>query len=90
MSSRSAFVARIITAAIIGLAYPYAELAWKCRSNSSNSEACVWSRAYMPLSRWAEPVIVIPVALLLLTIVSRLLYRGPRGDDGRRMIRSSR
>jgi hypothetical protein len=81
MSSRFTFVARLIAAAIIGVSYPYAELAWKCRSNSQDSEACVWGRAYMPLSRWAEPLIVIPVAFLLLTVVIRLLSRGHRRDD---------
>jgi hypothetical protein len=81
MSSRSKFVARLVAAAIIGVSYPYVELAWKCRANSANSEACIWGRAYMPLSRWAEPLIIIPIAFLLLTVVGLLLNRA----QGRRI-----
>jgi hypothetical protein len=68
-------IARLIVAAIIGIAYPHAELAWKCRASSLHSEACVWGRSYMPLSRWVEPLIIAPVVFVLLTVLAYLLSR---------------
>jgi len=38
-------------------------MAWKCRFGRSNSEACVWARAYFPVSRWVEPAIVTPIGI---------------------------
>ncbi|HKG95776.1 MAG TPA: hypothetical protein VKA84_27950 [Gemmatimonadaceae bacterium] len=40
---------RAAVAALVGVAAPYAELAVKCRA--PGSEACVWGRAYLPLTR---------------------------------------
>ena len=40
---------RIALAAAVGLLAPYAELAVKCRRPAS--EACVWAKAYLPLTR---------------------------------------
>ena len=73
MRVRTPIFVRFGIAALIGIAYPYAELAWKCRAASENSEACVWARAYFSLSRWVEPVIIAPIAFLLITLLLRLL-----------------
>lgn len=46
---------RISLAAAVGLAAPQVEVAWKCRTppaeGHATSEACVWARAYLPLTR---------------------------------------
>jgi hypothetical protein len=39
-------------------------------------------RAYMPLSRWVEPLIITPVVFLLLSLVTYVLSRRrSRGDS---------
>jgi len=62
-------------AAVVGLVYPYAERAWKCRVGGFESEACTWARAYFPLSRWIEPAIVTPIVFLLIWLVFALADR---------------
>ena len=52
---------RAILALAIGIAWPYVELRWNCRSGFEESEACVWGKAYLPFSRWVYPLIVGPV-----------------------------
>jgi hypothetical protein len=79
MRSRTRLVAGLAFAIAIGIAYPYLELAWKCRGGATNSEACTWGRAYFSLSRWVEPFIVAPIAFLLITLTARLVVR--RGFD---------
>lgn len=63
---------RLAIAVAIGIAFPYLELVWKCRDGFQTTEACVWGKAYLPLSRSVEPVIVAPIAFLLLTVLTRL------------------
>ena len=71
MRLRRRLVACLMFAALAGFVYPYGELVWKCRVYSAESEACVWARAYFPLPRWIEPVIVAPIvfALTALTVM---------------------
>ena len=57
---------------MIGVVYPYLELAWKCRDGHAPSEACVWGRALMPVSRWIELLIVAPAAFVVLWLAARL------------------
>jgi len=64
------FIAALAVATMAGLLYPYVELAWKCRL-ATDSEACVWARAYFPLSRRVEPLIVTPVAFLVVWLATR-------------------
>jgi hypothetical protein len=71
-ASRSS-LARVAVALAIGVAYPYLELAWKCRNGYASSEACVWGRALLPLDRWLEPFIVAPVAFVILWALARFL-----------------
>ena len=66
---------RAIVAAVVGFGYPYLELAWKCRAGAERSEACVWGRAYMPASRWIEPLIVAPLVFGALTLIAHLWRR---------------
>lgn len=63
--SRTRIAVCLICAGILGIAYPHAELAWKCRDGFTASEGCVWARAYFPMSRWVEPIIVTPIALAI-------------------------
>ncbi len=68
---------RIAFAALIGLGAPYVELAVKCRRPSS--EACVWAKAYMPLTR---PVYFVLFGLLTfgaLSLIARLTAGRRRG-----------
>lgn len=75
MRSRTSLVTGLAAAAAIGIAYPHLELAWKCRAVAAASEACTWGRAYFPLSRWVEPIIVAPIAFLLIALIARLAAR---------------
>ena len=74
MRPRSRLIATLATALVIGFAYPYLELAWKCRGDAA-SEACVWGRAYFPLSRWVEPLIVAPIAFAVIVVFRRIFER---------------
>ena len=64
-SFRRRVVGCLTCAGVAGLVYPYGELMWKCRAGPFDSEACVWARAYFPLSRWVEPVVVTPIVFVL-------------------------
>lgn len=59
---------RAAIALLVGIAFPNLEVAWNCRAGEAFSEACVWGRAYLPLMRWVEPVIVAPIVFLILTL----------------------
>lgn len=61
-------------AVAVGAAEPYLELAWKCRDGFEASEACVWGRSYLPLSRAVGLVLVAPLAFVALW-VSRRVWR---------------
>ncbi len=74
---RSRLLLRIGVAALIGLAAPYVDLAVKCREPTS--EACVWAKAYMPLTR---PVYLVFFGLLTfgtLSLIARLIAGGRAG-----------
>jgi hypothetical protein len=77
MKPRAAVAVRGLIAVAIGLSIPYLELAWKCRADRAVSEACVWARAYLPLTRWLELALVAPVVFVLLTLLAR---RGRASD----------
>jgi hypothetical protein len=66
---RRGFLPQLLVAVVIGVVWPHAELLWKCRSGLEHSEACVWGRSYMPLSRWVEPAIVAPIAFFVLVLL---------------------
>jgi hypothetical protein len=65
---------RIIAAAAVGLAAPYVELWVKCRRPVS--EACVWAKAYLPLTR---PAYFAAFGLLAFGALSLLARLHPRG-----------
>ena len=78
MRVRNSVLASLLCAVTLGLTFPYAELAWKCRSGAASSESCVWARAYFPLSRWVEPLIVTPATFVVLLIAFRMAKRTHR------------
>jgi hypothetical protein len=81
MQRRGTYTLIFIIALAIGIAFPYLELAWKCREGLATSEACVWGRAYLPLGRWLEPLIITPIAFVIISIVGKLVRRRPIGGD---------
>ena len=78
--SRS-LVLRLLVALAIGLLEPSLELAWKCRAGREASEACVWGRAYLPVSRALGLLVIAPVAFAVLTVLARVWRRN--GEDPR-------
>ncbi len=49
MTARTkALVSAIVIGAAVGAAYPFIDVALSCRA--PDSEACVWGKAYLPLS----------------------------------------
>ena len=81
MKDRTFVLASAAAALIIGLAEPSIEIAWKCRAGRETSEACVWGRSYLPLSRALGLLIIAPVVFGALLLVRRLflavLHRRP-------------
>jgi hypothetical protein len=69
-SPRAILLAQAAVAVTIGVLWPYAELRWKCRAGFEHSEACVWGRSFFSLSRYVEPVIIAPVALVVLVLLT--------------------
>ena len=48
LSRRAAFFVALVIGLAVGLAYPYLDVAASCRI--PDSEACVWGKAYFPLT----------------------------------------
>lgn len=70
-------VLRLVLAIAVGLAAPEIELALKC--GRPDSEACVWGRAYMPVTRVLYFIAFGVATYALLTLVRRFVER--RGDN---------
>jgi hypothetical protein len=68
---------RILVASAVGIAFPYGQNLWQCRGALRLSEACVWGRAYLPVTRVVLPLLVAPIVFLLLTLISR--WRSQKG-----------
>jgi hypothetical protein len=70
---------RILIAAAVGLAAPEVEVALKCRTppaeGRATSEACVWARAYLPLTRPVYFVLFGLVTFGVLTLGGRIARR---------------
>jgi hypothetical protein len=69
-------VLRIAVAAAVGLAAPQVEVVWKCRTppaeGHATSEACVWAKAYLPLTRPVYFVLLGLPTFGALTLYARL------------------
>jgi hypothetical protein len=70
---------RIAIAAAVGLAAPYVEVARLCRAPDpvtlAPTEACVWSRAYLPLSR---PLYFVAYGLFTYAVLSVIFMAARR------------
>jgi hypothetical protein len=62
-------ISRLVAAAAVGVAAPNLEVALKCRQPSS--EACVWSKSYLPLTR---PLYFVLFGLLTYAVLSLILW----------------
>jgi hypothetical protein len=72
---------RLLIATLVGvlaaLAVPYGNLWIKCQAPTS--EACVWSKAYLPLSLGLTAVILgVPVFVVTLMLLRRYVATHPR------------
>jgi hypothetical protein len=67
---RRRFVPQLVGAVVIGVLHPQIDLLWRCRAGFGQSEACVWGRAYMTLSRALGLIVVTPIAFLVLVLVA--------------------
>ena len=74
---------RALLALVIGIAWPYLEIWWKCRAGFADSEACVWGKSFLSLGRWVEPLIVAPLLYLVFTLAA-WLWRFTRGGSAPR------
>lgn len=69
-ADRNGLWIRIALAVSLGALAPYAELAWKCRAGFEQSEACVWGKSYLSLTRWLEPLLLAPFLFLAFTVIA--------------------
>jgi len=70
----------LCTGAAVGFAYPHIELALACREPAS--EACVWGKAYFPLTLTVSLVFLGPIAAALVYAALAWLRRRGRGREG--------
>jgi hypothetical protein len=79
MSSRRAPVLiALLTWAVVGIGYPFVDIALKCRT--PGSEACVWGKAYFPLTLTVSVVVLggIAAALVYAFLIWRRKRQGAR------------
>jgi len=79
LSRRGALLIGLLTGAVVGIAYPYLDLALACRV--PDSEACVWGKAYFPLTLTISVVMLGGIATGL--VYAALMWRRKRkgGDN---------
>ena len=81
MTSRPVLAAIALCAgAAVGVSCPYVELALACRVPAS--EACVWGKAYFPLTLTVSLVFLGPISAALVYAALAWLRRRGRGPDG--------
>jgi hypothetical protein len=79
LSRRSAFFTAFAAGLIVGLSYPVVDLALACRAPSS--EACVWGKAYLPLTFGVSLVLLGGVVTALVYAALTWRRRRQSGDD---------
>jgi len=79
LSRRSAFFAAFAAGLIAGVSYPAVDLALACRAPSS--EACVWGKAYLPLTFGVSLVLLGGVVTAL--VYAALMWRRRRQSRDR-------
>jgi len=79
LSRRTPLLIALFIGAVIGIGYPFLDIALAC--HVPDSEACVWGKAYFPLTLTISVVVLGGVAAGLVYAV--LIWRRSRqgGDD---------
>jgi hypothetical protein len=78
LSCRAALLTALFIGALIGIGYPFLDVALACRV--PDSEACVWGKAYFPLTLTISVVVLGGVAAGLVYAVL-IWSRSRQGDD---------
>ncbi len=76
---RSSLTIALAIGLVVGLAYPFVDLGLACRAPAS--EACVWGKAYLPLTLGVSVVLLGGVAAALVYAVLMRKRRARSGDD---------
>lgn len=79
MSRRGALLTGLLAGAAVGIAYPYLDLALACRV--PDSEACVWGKAYFPLTLTISVVMLGGIATGLVYAALRWRRKRKGGDN---------
>ena len=79
MSRRGALLTGLLAGAVVGIAYPYLDLARACRV--PDSEACVWGKAYFPLTLTISVVMLGGIATGLVYAALGWRRKGKGGDN---------
>ena len=75
---RSSFLVALTFGSLVGVGYPFVDLVIACRAPSS--EACVWGKAYLPLTLGISMVLLGGIATILVyAFLER--RRRPRSDQ---------
>lgn len=75
---RSSFLVALAIGLIVGVSYPIVDLRLACRAPSS--EACVWGKAYLPLTL-AVSVVLLGGVVTALVYAALRWRRRPLNDD---------
>jgi len=78
-SPRISFLVAIAAGLVAGVGYPFVDLALACRAPVS--EACVWGKAYLPLTLGLSLVLV-SACVAGLTYAALACWRNFRKKDG--------
>ena len=78
ISRRAPVLIALLTGAVVGIGYPFVDIAWKCRV--PDSEACVWGKAYFSLTLTVSIVVLggIAAGLVYALLVWRRKRKGER------------
>ena len=80
LSRRYSFLIGLTAGLLVGVAYPFVDLGLACRAPSSG--ACVWGKAYLPLTLGVSVVLLGGAATALVYAVLSWKRRRPsKGDD---------
>lgn len=78
LSNRSSLLVAFLGGLVVGIGYPYADIAIACRVPMS--EACVWGKAYFSLTQTVSVVLVGGIAAgVIYAALAWLRHRQSRG-----------
>lgn len=79
LSNRSSLLIALLGGLVVGIGYPFVDIAIKCRAPMS--EACVWGKAYFSLTLTVSVVLVGGIAAgVLYAALAWLRHRQSRGE----------